>query len=60
MVVPCNDDDLYLLLAARADDAAASARPLDGALWASFPLLAPLLRELPPAPHADRYEAVGR
>jgi 2-methyl-3-hydroxypyridine 5-carboxylic acid dioxygenase len=59
MVVPCNADDLYLLLAARAGDAAATARPLDGAVWAeSFPLLAPLLRELPPAPHADRYEAV--
>ncbi|MDO8189312.1 NAD(P)/FAD-dependent oxidoreductase [Conexibacter sp. CPCC 205706] len=59
MVVPCNANDLYLLLAARAHDAAATARPLDGAVWAeSFPLLAPLLRELPPAPHADRYEAV--
>lgn len=59
MFVPCNDDDLYLLLAARADDLAATARPLDSAVWCrSFPLLERILRALPQAPHADLYEAV--
>ena len=57
MYVPCNEDDLYLLLAARRDDAAATRQPLDPAVWcASFPLLEPVLRELPAAPHVDRYE----
>ncbi|MDW5597094.1 NAD(P)/FAD-dependent oxidoreductase [Conexibacter stalactiti] len=59
MFVPCNDDDLYLLLAARADDLAATARPLDSTVWCrSFPLLEPVLRELPDAPHADLYESI--
>jgi 2-methyl-3-hydroxypyridine 5-carboxylic acid dioxygenase len=59
MFVPCNEDDLYLLLAARADDLTATARPLDAAAWCrSFPLLEPILRELPDAPHADLYEAI--
>lgn len=60
MFVPCNDEDLYLLLAARSTDAEAVARPLDSAVWCeSFPLLEPILRDLPDAPHADLYEMVA-
>jgi 2-methyl-3-hydroxypyridine 5-carboxylic acid dioxygenase len=60
MFVPCNEDDLYLLLAARSTDAEAVARPLDSAVWCrSFPLLEPVLADLPDAPHADLYEMVA-
>jgi 2-methyl-3-hydroxypyridine 5-carboxylic acid dioxygenase len=59
LYVPCNERDLYLMLAARADDTEAVSQPLSPAVWCeSFPRLTPVLSELPPTPHVDRYEAV--
>lgn len=59
LYVPCNERDLYLMLAARAGDTEAVSRPLSPGVWCeSFPRLSPVLAELPPAPHVDRYEAV--
>ncbi|MBS1879554.1 MAG: FAD-dependent monooxygenase [Actinobacteria bacterium] len=59
LYVPCNADDLYLMLAAGSEDAPAVAHPLDAGVWcASFPLLEPVLRKLPAAPHTDRYDTV--
>ncbi|WP_158889671.1 FAD-dependent oxidoreductase [Amycolatopsis anabasis] len=58
LYVPCNTEDLYLLLGATADDSALRL-PLDPAVWtASFPTLEPVLAELPEAPRYDRYEVV--
>ncbi|MBS1885602.1 MAG: FAD-dependent monooxygenase [Actinobacteria bacterium] len=59
LYVPCNADDLYLMLAAGADDTPAVGHPLDAGVWCdTFPLLAPVLAELPAAPHTDRYDTV--
>jgi len=58
LYVPCNERDLYLMLAARADDAEAVSQPLSAEVWCeSFPRLEPVLAELPKRPHVDRYEA---
>jgi len=59
LYVPCNDEDLYLMLSARSADLAATATPLDGETWrASFPLLSGLLESLPGDLRQDNYEAV--
>ncbi|MEU4806501.1 NAD(P)/FAD-dependent oxidoreductase [Actinosynnema sp. NPDC023587] len=59
LYVPCNDEDLYLLLGARVGDRALDT-PLDAATWcASFPALRPVLAELPASPRYDRYEVLS-
>lgn len=56
LYVPCNDRELYLLLGA-VDTDQALRRPLDPAVWCkTFPLLRPVLAELPAAPRFDHYE----
>jgi 2-methyl-3-hydroxypyridine 5-carboxylic acid dioxygenase len=56
LYVPCNDQDLYLLLSAEAGDHEALADPLDPSVWrASFPVLDGVLDELPTQAHRDRY-----
>src|SRR5688500_5447175 len=58
LYVPCNPRDLYVLLGA-VDDDPALAQPLDAATWQeSFPVLAPVLAELPAAPRFDNYEVL--
>lgn len=59
LYVPCNENDLYLLLGALDSDTEALRSPVDAAVWAtSFPSLAPIFTELPPHPRYDHYEAV--
>lgn len=58
LYVPCNPRDLYLLLGAVDDDPALE-QPLDAATWqAAFPVLAPVLTELPASPRFDNYEVL--
>ncbi|MEX5634494.1 FAD-dependent oxidoreductase [Parafrankia sp. FMc2] len=59
LYVPCNDEDLYLLLGALIGDPAL-ATPLDAELWCStFPSLRPVLAELPESPRYDQYEVLS-
>lgn len=58
LYVPCDSRDLYLLLGA-VDTDEALRTPLDPAVWCeSFPVLRPVLAELPATPRFDRYEVV--
>ncbi|MCP2256386.1 2-methyl-3-hydroxypyridine 5-carboxylic acid dioxygenase [Streptoalloteichus tenebrarius] len=58
LYVPCDERELYLLLGAVHTDEALR-QPLDPAVWCeTFPVLRPLLAELPPAPRYDRYEVL--
>ncbi|MDA3645325.1 FAD-dependent monooxygenase [Saccharopolyspora indica] len=58
LYVPCNERELYLGLGAHASDGALS-QPLDSSVWCeSFPVLRPVLSELPAAPRYDRYEVL--
>lgn len=59
LYVPCNDEDLYLFLGARQGDEQALRTPLSTEVWsASFPVLAPVLCELPASPRFDDYEVL--
>jgi 2-methyl-3-hydroxypyridine 5-carboxylic acid dioxygenase len=59
LYVPCNAEDLYLLLSAESGDDEALANPLDPAVWrASFPALRGVLEELPATAHRDQYNWV--
>jgi len=58
LYVPCNADDLYLLLGALPGDPALEP-PLDPRTWAeSFPPLREVFSELPDRVRQDRYEAI--
>lgn len=59
LVVPCDPQNLYLLLSAKAADHQALARPLDKALWRrAYPALRLALEAADDRPRFDYYERV--
>lgn len=60
LYVPCNPDEIYLMLGALAGDPAAGSTGVDRDDWCrSFPVLAPLLDQCPSDLRWDHYEAVS-
>lgn len=57
LYTPCTDDEVYMALCARHDDARGRATPVDVAAWSGwFPDLAPMLARLQPDARYDRFE----
>jgi 2-methyl-3-hydroxypyridine 5-carboxylic acid dioxygenase len=59
LFVPCDQENLYLLLGADEEDREALQIPINADVWrASFPALAGVLQALPEQPRFDRYEVL--
>jgi 2-methyl-3-hydroxypyridine 5-carboxylic acid dioxygenase len=59
LFVPCDDENLYLLLGANEEDSEALEVPINADLWrTAFPALGEVLHGLPDLPRFDRYEVL--